>query len=268
MPRILQITDPHVLAAGSLAYGVVDTGVALERTVAGIRSALPRIGPIDLVVVTGDLVDHGTAEEYARFIEIMAPLSLPLCAVPGNHDAREPMREAFAGTGWMPRTGAIRWRQDLDGTCVIGLDTLVPGATHGALGPETLDWLADELAQTGPVPLIVAMHHPPIPTGIVQMDRQGLEAPEALQAILERHPGPVRIIAGHVHRLVMGSLGTVPVVTGPGTSHAVTLDLRAARSATFDMEPGGLLIHEAGTEGIRSHLLPLGDWSGPHRFSG
>ncbi|MCR9271939.1 MULTISPECIES: phosphodiesterase [Mameliella] len=268
MPRILQITDPHVLTAGSLAYGVVDTGAALERTVAGIRTALPRIGPIDLVVVTGDVVDNGTAAQYARFIEIMAPLGLPLRAVPGNHDARDLMRNAFASTDWMPRTGAIRWRYDLGGACVIGLDTLVPGAPHGALGPETLDWLANELAQAGHVPLIVAMHHPPIPTGIVQMDRQGLQAPEALQAILERHPGPVRIIAGHVHRLVMGSLGTVPVITGPGTSHAVTLDLRPARSATFDMEPGGVLIHDAGPEGIRSHLLPLGDWSGPHPFAG
>ncbi|BBU56236.1 hypothetical protein KU6B_25010 [Mameliella alba] len=106
MPRILQITDPHVLTAGSLAYGVVDTGAALERTVAGIRTALPRIGPIDLVVVTGDLVDNGTAAQYARFIEIMDPLGLPLRAVPGNHDARDPMRDAFVSTASGPARSA------------------------------------------------------------------------------------------------------------------------------------------------------------------
>ena len=266
MARILQITDPHVLPAGHLAYGVVDTGAALSHVVDCINAALPRIGPIDLAVVTGDLTDHGTPEEYDRFRQIMSGLHLNYVAIPGNHDDRSAMRTAFADSPWMPPTGEIRWRIDLEGLCLIGLDTLIQGAPHGALSPRALDWLTAQIATLNARPLIVALHHPPVATGITQMDRQRLQTPEALEAILSGYPGPCRIIAGHVHRLVIDTLGQTPVIIGPGTSHAVTLDLGATRAGTFDMEPGGVLIHEAG-DSIRSHLLPIGAFDGPFPFA-
>jgi len=268
MPRILQITDPHVLPIGELAYGVVDTGAALQAAVEAVNDALPRIGPVDLAVVTGDLTDHGTPAEYDRFLEIMAGLRVDYAAIPGNHDDREAMRAAFPTAAWMPPEGEIRWRIDLDGMTVVGLDTHVPGAPHGALSPEALNWLEHTMDDLRNRPLIVALHHPPIVTGIVQMDRQRLRDPGGLEAVLARHPGPCRIIAGHVHRFVMDTLGSTPVMIAPGTSHAVTLDLGTARAGTFDMELGGILIHEASGTGIRSHLLPIGPFAGPFPFSG
>lgn len=267
MPRILQITDLHVLPRGTLAYGRVDTAGALERTVTAICAALTRIGPIDLVVVTGDLTDGGTAEEYATCRAILSTLPVDLLALPGNHDDREAMRAAFAQAPWMPPQGHIYWRRDIGDTCLIGLDTLVPGAPHGEVGPAQLDWLAEQVPDLQGCPLTVALHHPPIVTGMVQMDRQGLRDAEALSEVLTRHDGPCRIIAGHVHRMVTGFLGRVPVITAPGTSHAVALDLQPARNACFDMEPGGVLIHEMDAS-LRSHLLPVGPFGGPYPFAG
>jgi 3',5'-cyclic AMP phosphodiesterase CpdA len=267
LARILHISDPHVLPEGERAYGVVDTATALRHVVRQVNAALPRIGPIDLAVVTGDLTDHGTAQEYALFRQIMSGLTLDYVAIPGNHDSRPEMRAAFAGASWMPDVGEIRWRVDLEGLCVIGLDTHVPRAPHGALSAEALLWLEREIATLGARPLIVALHHPPVATGLTQMDRQGLADPEPLNRILAGHPGPCRIIAGHVHRMVLDTLGPTPVIIAPGTSHAVTLDLRAARAGTFDMEPGGVLIHDAG-QTIRTHLMPIGDFAGPHPFAG
>jgi Icc protein len=274
MARILQITDPHILPEGVLAYGQVDTGGALALTVETINAALPRIGPIDLVVVTGDLTDHGTAEEYARFKSIMAELTIGYVAIPGNHDDRDQMRAAFAGTQWMPPEGDIRWRMDVGDLTVLGLDTLVPSAPYGALSQHSLDWLRTQIATLDGRPLIVALHHPPVETGITQMDRQRLQRPAELETALGGYSGPCRIIAGHVHRLVFDTLGAVPVVIAPGTSHAVTLDLQVRRAGTFDMEPPGVLIHDSGTgegkgdgKGIRTHLMPIGAFGGPHPFA-
>ena len=74
MTSFIQITDTHIVPEGQLAYGVSDTEGALRRAVAAINARLPVLGPVDCVVVTGDLTDHGTAGDYQRFRAIMADL--------------------------------------------------------------------------------------------------------------------------------------------------------------------------------------------------
>ena len=59
--RIAQISDLHIKPPGSLAYGRVDTAKR-ART---LRGGLERIHPEpDFVVISGDLADTPTAEEY------------------------------------------------------------------------------------------------------------------------------------------------------------------------------------------------------------
>ena len=86
MTRIIQISDPHIVPNGQLAYGEVDTAVALASCVETIDRLLSEIGSVDLVIVTGDITDFGTKEEYQRFREIMGHLSLPYRVIPGNHE--------------------------------------------------------------------------------------------------------------------------------------------------------------------------------------
>ena len=53
---VIQLSDPHIVAPGELLYGRVDTAEFLARSVAEIN----RLDPLpDVVVMTGDLVDHG-----------------------------------------------------------------------------------------------------------------------------------------------------------------------------------------------------------------
>ena len=79
---------------------MVDTASALERAV----SALNNLDPLpDLTVLAGDLVESGEFEEYDCLRTLLAPLRMPVLTIPGNHDAREPMREAFVAEGCLPR---------------------------------------------------------------------------------------------------------------------------------------------------------------------
>ena len=57
---LCQITDTHVKAQRKLAYGVVDTASFLERCVAHVLRLPQRP---DVVIMTGDLVDYGRADE-------------------------------------------------------------------------------------------------------------------------------------------------------------------------------------------------------------
>lgn len=275
MSRILQISDPHIVAPGALTCGVVDTATALRRLVQQVNAMLPAIGPLDLAVVTGDLTDHGMPQEYAHFLDIMSGLQLPYRVVPGNHDAREPLRTAFHDQPWMPVTGPVNWRLDLATCAVIGLDTSVPGQPYGALAPETLDWLAEQLSQLGRTPVLLMFHHPPVKTGIVPMDVQNLRDSTALRKVLQAHSGPCRIACGHVHRMLTTSFAGYPLVIAPGSAHAVTLDLRADNPNSLTLEPGGMVLHsldglDDANEGgeFVSQMLVGAACDGPYPFEG
>src|SRR3954469_5836710 len=89
---IAQISDLHIKAAGKLSYKIVDTAGMLRACIAHMLKQPQRP---DVVVFTGDLVDFGRPEEYAVLREIISPLGMPVYLLPGNHDDRAALREAF-----------------------------------------------------------------------------------------------------------------------------------------------------------------------------
>ena len=102
--HIAQISDLHIKPPGSLAYGRVDTAKALERCVAALNEFDP--AP-DFVVISGDLADTPTAEEYQYLKRLLAPLKLPFAGIPGNHDSRELMRAAFPSAPYAFASGPL-----------------------------------------------------------------------------------------------------------------------------------------------------------------
>ena len=265
MTRIIQISDPHIVPHGQLAYGQVDTAKALADCVETIKRSLPEIGPVDMVIVAGDLTDFGTEEEYQRFRSLMGPLDLPYRAVPGNHDDVTAMRTCFSDQSWMPTEGPINWASDFDDLVVIGLDSSVPESAHGHLTDETLSFLAAKLDAQEGQPTIVTLHHPPVLTGIEKMDIQNLRESKELKTILSGYNGELRLTCGHVHRNIVAPFGKVICHIAPGVSHAVTMDLRISAPNCLTKEPGGFLLHEM-RGGILTHTIPIGHFDGPHLF--
>src|SRR5215472_14980502 len=177
MMLIAQLSDTHILAAGKLyrtrgGFGPIDTGAFLARAVATLNALDPLP---DLTVVTGDLTDHGSAEEYAHLRTLLAPLRMPVFLIPGNHDARDPLREAFGATGYLPADGFLQYTIEEYPLRLIALDTLVPGVHSGRLCAERLRWLDEALGAAPERPTLVLMHHPPFQTGIEHMDEYGLD---------------------------------------------------------------------------------------------
>lgn len=259
---IAQITDLHIRAPGTLAYGRVDTAGALRRCVDALNGLDPQP---DLILATGDLVDLGEAVEYAHLRSLLAPLSAPVYLLPGNHDDRDALRVAFPDHAYLPVAGPIHYTIDHLPARLIGLDSTIPGKPHGALGPDSLDWLAARLREGGGRPTLIFVHHPPFPTGIEHMDVMNLRDSGVLAEVIRRYPEVARLIAGHVHRPVHTVWAGVAASTCPSPAHSIALDLRPDGPVAFTIEPPFFHLHLWRPEtGFVTHAAPVGPVDGPH----
>jgi 3',5'-cyclic AMP phosphodiesterase CpdA len=265
MARLLQLSDLHVVAPGSLASGRLDTPALLRAAIDVLLDRLDAIGPIDAVLLTGDISDDGCAESYDMARTELARLGLPLLVLPGNHDHRERFRSAFSDLPGVPETGLIDWVIDVEGTRVIGLDTLIEGQGAGRLRSESLAFLSESMDSARDRPIVLALHHPPVRTGIRFMDAIGLENPDDLALHLAQSEVPVRILAGHVHGVYHGWLGPHPVSTAPSLCSAFALDLRQDAPVGFMMKPTGVVLIDTAPGGVWAEL-PLDYGDGPFGF--
>jgi Icc protein len=266
---IAQISDLHIKRPGAMAYGHVDTAKALQRCVAALNEFTP---VPDFVVISGDLADTPTAEEYDHLKRLLAPLQLPFASVPGNHDSREMMRAAFPASNYAQSSGPLDQRIEIAGLDLLLLDSSVPGKPHGQLDPATLEWLDITLASSPQRPALLFLHHPPFRAGILHMDRQNLFNADALALIVQRHPRVRLVATGHVHRATLTMFAGVPTTICPAPNHAVDLDLAELREPCFRIEPPAFHLH-AWFPGevfgsLVTHQVPIGQFDGPHPFFG
>ncbi|MEE1815640.1 metallophosphoesterase [Streptomyces sp. SP18ES09] len=181
--------------------------------------------PYDLaaVLVTGDVADHGTPEEYAVARELLASRH-PLLVCPGNHDDRAALRKGLlaegAAAGHAPVNQVLRG----EGFVVALCDSSVPGEHHGLLEDETLEWLDGVLAGTPhEVPVLVGFHHPPVPLHTPYVDGIRQVGEDRLAALADRHPHLTAFLAGHAHTAAATTFAGRPLLVAPGVVSTLRL---------------------------------------------
>ncbi|WP_159993870.1 phosphodiesterase [Roseomonas sp. 18066] len=259
---IAQISDPHLRPEGVFYKGVLDPAAALNMAVEQINRLRPRP---DLVLLTGDVAETGSDAEYALARRLLGRLAMPCRAIPGNHDLREPFRQAFAG---MPAEGPLHYVAGQHGAVrVIALDVTVPDKHHGEVDAASLAWLRATLAAEPGRPTVVMLHQPPIDTGIPYLDAYNCRDADALAAVIQDFPAVERILCGHVHRTILQRFAGTLLCTAP--SLATTIALRPypeAEAASF-LEPPGFLLHHWDGATMLTHHVPLGVFPGPYGFA-
>ncbi len=236
-----QLSDLHVGLPGSKVDLAYRSAAQLQRAVAHVCALDPRP---DAVLLTGDLVNDGTPEEYARLTTLLAALPMPVYVLPGNHDDREHLRAAFAAHGYLPPSGPLCYAVDVGPVRLLALDTNVPGRPFGRLEAPQLAWLEARLAEAPTRPTLVALHHPPFRTGIQRADDEmGLEGADALEGVVRRHPQVERVLCGHLHRPIVKRFGGTVASTCPSTMHQLRLDLRNPAPLELVPEPPALQLH-------------------------
>ena len=267
---IAHLSDPHIGLDPATLAGRVDPPAALRRALAHVRGLRPAV---DVLLLTGDLVDAASEQDYQTVAallrqELPAPANggPRVLAVPGNHDQRALALRLLAAA--MPTAadapaGLICLHVEHGGLHFIGLDTVTPGAAHGQLEGEQLDWLERTLRACAGQPALLFMHHPPLVTGLAAMDACGLlYGGDELGRLVAAHGGVQLIACGHMHRPVMGQLGGAPVVAAPSTSHQIELDLRPGGPLRCRLEPPMIGLYRwTPQDGIAchfSHIEPFG----------
>lgn len=216
MTSLIQITDTHILPPGQLLYGHTDTAAHLKEAVAQINRMLPRP---DLVIITGDLVENPDKISYQHFIELIKPLKIPVRVIPGNHDDPELMLDVFAGTAYFPATDTtFQYAIDDLPYRILALNSHSDGTELPELDEPRLAWLQNQLNESSR-PVLIAIHHPPMMTGISFIDMGGPEWVQAFKSVVNGHPQVKLVICGHCHTDLCGRVGNVPVYLAGATAH-------------------------------------------------
>jgi 3',5'-cyclic AMP phosphodiesterase CpdA len=225
---LLHLSDTHLIAGEEPLYGAVDADARLQRLLGRIETA--RITPSALVF-TGDLVDAGEPAAYRKLRALVEPFAARLgCEVVwvmGNHDDRAAMRQHLLGD---PASGDPLDRVFLvDGLRIVALDTSVPGHHYGEVTDAQLAWLAEVLGTPAPFGTVLAMHHPPLPTGADLAVAVELREQHRFARVLA--DTDVRaILAGHLHYSSFGMFAGIPVSVASSTCY--TQDLAFEQAGT------------------------------------
>ena len=223
---IAQITDTHLAGAGEADPVFRARAENLRQCIADINGLEPLP---DAVIHTGDMTQHGLAEEFAHARALLAALEVPLYVTPGNRDGRQGMAGAFAGDGYMrPNCDFVHYAVETHPVRLVCVDSLADGGgAKGDLCQARLGALDATLGEAPGRPTALFMHHPPfdVPTAPDPFAYHRRQAAAGLAVLVSRHPQVVRIFTGHMHRPWTAAVGGVAASTVP----SVAADLRKGR---------------------------------------
>ena len=229
MTVVAHVSDTH---AGN---AVQDPAARMASVMDHLLAMSP---PPDLLVVTGDVADHGLPEEYAAARAWLDRWPGLVAVCPGNHDVREAFVE---GLGIAARSVV-----DAAGFRFVMLDSLIDAVDgkrvdEGRLGDEQLGWLHEQLGASD-APAFVCLHHPPTTIGLELMDPIRLVDGDALAAVLDHHPHVVATRVGHAHTMSVSTFGGRPLLIGGGVVSTVTADAEALDTLWYGAPPS-LALH-------------------------
>jgi 3',5'-cyclic AMP phosphodiesterase CpdA len=248
---VVQLTDTHIVRDDARSFGI-DTARYLQDAIAAINALDPKP---EYAVVTGDVANFGTTDEYARFRDIMEALEIPYVAIPGNHDDRDRMREVLPPHTFRGASGAsgasVRFAVDEFSIRLIGLDANAPRPWPGAyVDRATTDWLDRILGERPQTPTIVAVHQPPFRTGLHYLDVLGFVGSRGLRAVVDRHPQVARVISGHIHCVRSARWKGAIACSAPSTApQKIPLLFMERQIVGIRSEAPGFALHALGDRG-------------------
>lgn len=259
---IAQLTDIHV--------GFAPDEQPEELNLTRLRAVLARLfaGPNrpDLLVLSGDITDHGDPASFAKAAAMLQDCPCPVLPLVGNHDSRGALIGAFPHI--TPTDGGfVHYVTQAAGLRIICLDTLEDGRHGGAFCEARAAWLAARLAEAPDAPTLIFMHHPPLATGIDWMDPPADEPwITRLHGVLMGQDQVQAIHCGHLHRPIAAQFAGIPLGVTPSVAPLVALDLSPIDPDAPDdreliiTEPPGYALHRWDGVQVISHYETVGDW--------
>lgn len=264
--RVAQLSDTHFLEPeldpeGGHGY---DTFAAFDAVLDDLRGRA-----LDLVVVTGDIADHGRAEQYEIAVAAFARLPCPVFVCPGNHDFDAPFRAAFrAPDVFVPRVtrhGPWSFVYADTNAGAMGADDAgrlldPPGEDrlhrNGSLGAAESAWLRAATEGHDADHVFVWLHHPP--DADVPLTNDPAYTAEWETVVVDR-PKIRGFAGGHTHVPSVYEFAGRPVFVAPSLKN--NFDLLASTWL-----PPGYRTYEFGIDGtVTSEVHFVDDERWPRR---
>lgn len=224
----------------------LDCGERNSDRVARVMAYLSGLrDPIHAVLVTGDIADHGTPDEYEQASKLLAA-PYPVLHCPGNHDVRGPYRQILLGQPGTDRP--VNQVHKVGGAVFAMCDSSIPGQDDGFLADETIAWLEAVLAETADAPVFVCFHHPPVTVGIPWIDAIRQRGEQRLADLISRHPQVVALLCGHAHTAAATTFAGRPLLVAPGIASTVLLPWEHGEALDYRL-PAALAFHVLDDDG-------------------
>lgn len=205
--RLIQLTDLHIGEHREFRLAGIPTYESFRQVLAAVVEADTKP---DMLMVTGDVAAAGDARAYQLFAEQIKFVDIPYAWLPGNHDDFEIMQSSITSAPYWPLLEFGDWR-------VVSLNTAIAGQVGGALVEQELAFLSATLQAESDHPVIIFLHHPPIPVGCDWLDQQRISNAAALADIIGNTHNVRAIFCGHVHQEFTAQWAGCPVYTTPST---------------------------------------------------
>ena len=183
-----------------------------ERLEAAINHINAHHADASLCVISGDIVDRGSADDYAAVAKALSGLHCPYYPLPGNHDKRALLKEHLP----VPENCMAEFVQYpviTDDAVLLCLDTHHLGHDDGEFCEERFEWLSQKLEEHSDQSIILFFHHPPMSLGLPMQDTDQMKEGSKFLDFLEGHNNVAHICMGHVHRPISGSVRGIGFTT-------------------------------------------------------
>ncbi len=189
---IAQLTDIHLFEDIEHSLLGVQTEASFQEVLVDVKRTLPKI---DLLLVTGDLTQDGSAASYNRLRRSLDQFGIPAYCLAGNHDDL-PLMQSHLPSKYVHLSRSLdvgEWR-------ILLLSSVVVGAVHGYLAAAELAWLEETLKAYPDLPTLIAFHHPAVTLGSQWIDGICLENQDQFWQICDRYPQVKVVLNGHAHQ--------------------------------------------------------------------
>lgn len=238
--RVLQLTDPHLMADPAGGLLGVNTRDSLDAVIAQV---FRDHGQPDLILATGDIAQDASEEAYRLFGDKLEVFQCDTAWMAGNHDD-SPLLSRIAA-----ERGANQRHIIQGGWQFVLLDTSVPGKVFGELSEPELAFLEKTLSENPDLPALVALHHHPVEIDTRWMSPIGLRNRDAFWQVIDRFPQVKIVLWGHIHQELDQTRKSARLLATPSTCIQFT-----AGSVEFSVEDKA--------PGYRwFELLPSGEFS-------
>ena len=226
--NLVQITDCHIFDSPDKKLMGLNTRRSFEAVKAAVAGTAQRH---DLLLVTGDLSQDGSAGSYRYLALQLEDLGIPGFWLPGNHDDPDLMPRHLTGNSVHPakRVLAGTWQ-------IVLLDSTIAGEVHGRVPDSQLTFMDTALRQYPDRHALVCLHHQALETGSEWIDSKGLRDAARLRSRMAQHDNIRAVIWGHVHQESHQSVAGVEWMSAP--SSCVQFKPGSREFATSDESPG------------------------------